>query len=63
MIVVNILGGPLMDQSGNVIKTFPATGQVAYSVSLAQSTIDGGWRVADQTELHPPGGIAALEKQ
>lgn len=60
-VVINMTGGPLLDATGKVVKTYPATGQVAYSWSLAQSPTDGRWRLVDEQRLNPPGGIGALE--
>jgi hypothetical protein len=63
VIVFNFPGYSMLDQQGNAVKAYPATGQVAYLWTLAQGTNDGRWRIADEQRLNPPGGIAALEQQ
>jgi hypothetical protein len=63
VVVINFPGGPLLDAAGNVVKTYPASGQIAYSWALSQGANDGRWRIADEQRLNPSGGIAALEQQ
>lgn len=67
--IVQVLSpGAYLNTAGVVVGHEPGGGPVAYSISLAQAasgaqTPDGQFRILDVTELHPPGGIAALEEQ
>ena len=60
-IVVNEIQGEYLNAENQVVGHQPGGGPTVYSVSLAQGG-DGQWRIEDVVELHPPGGIAALER-
>jgi hypothetical protein len=67
-IVQDLAPGAYLNAAGQVVGHEPNGGLTAYSISLAQQaggaqTPDGQFRILDVTQLHPPGGIAALEHQ
>jgi hypothetical protein len=67
-IVQVLTTAPYLNGSNQVVGHEPGGGPMAYSMTLAQQATgaqpsDGQFRILDVTELNPPGGITALERQ